>query len=113
MGTLTGSSTGSSSTGVSTPDGKFEKPSDFEYYVHYIGYDRRLDEWVKCDRIDSTSIEVVMKRASPNDHGRTRGNNRRVTAGGHSSGANDPAILKLEKEHEEVRKNGDWDFKLG
>ena len=25
--------------------------SDHEYYVHYDGFDRRLDEWIKKDRI--------------------------------------------------------------
>ena len=25
-------------------------PSEFEYYVHYIDCDRRLDEWVSFDR---------------------------------------------------------------
>jgi hypothetical protein len=24
----------------------------FDYYVHYLGYDRRLDEWVSLDRVD-------------------------------------------------------------
>lgn len=44
--------------------------SSYEYYVHYVGFDRRLDEWITSDRIDLTSIEAVQKRASPNDHGR-------------------------------------------
>lgn len=29
--------------------------SEFDYYVHYCGYDRRLDEWVAVDRIDLVS----------------------------------------------------------
>lgn len=27
----------------------------YEYYVHYEGFNRRLDEWVNCDRIDVSS----------------------------------------------------------
>lgn len=33
-------------------------PADaLEYYVHYIGHDRRLDEWITLDRIDIDTIE--------------------------------------------------------
>lgn len=28
-----------------------------EYYVHYVGYNKRLDEWITADLIDSTRIE--------------------------------------------------------
>lgn len=27
----------------------------YEYYVHYEGFNRRLDEWVHCDRVDVSS----------------------------------------------------------
>jgi hypothetical protein len=38
------------------------QPSDYEYYVHFLGYDRRLDEWVAYERIDiSTSVEQRVK----------------------------------------------------
>ncbi|GMH92231.1 hypothetical protein TrST_g13333 [Triparma strigata] len=111
---LKGSSAGGAPpSGSSAPSGsgspKPDKPSDYEYYVHYVGFDRRLDEWIGSDRIDLTSIEVVQKRASPNDQGRTRGRGRPPSvnppgaAHGHGS-SNDPAILKLEKEHEELTK---------
>jgi len=28
-------------------------PAAYEYYVHFITYDRRLDEWVTYDRVDT------------------------------------------------------------
>ena len=30
------------------------QPSDHEYYIHFLGYDRRLDEWISYDRIDTS-----------------------------------------------------------
>lgn len=32
--------------------GGSEGAAGFDYYVHYLGYDRRLDEWVSLDRVD-------------------------------------------------------------
>eukprot|EP01035_Chromulina_nebulosa_P022975 gene22975-29767_t len=34
------------------------KPNDYEYYIHYPSYDRRLDEWVSYDRIDKQTVVV-------------------------------------------------------
>lgn len=31
------------------------KREDCEYYVHYSNFDRRLDEWVSFDRIDTNT----------------------------------------------------------
>nr|DAD40203.1 TPA_asm: hypothetical protein HUJ06_014526 [Nelumbo nucifera] len=33
-------------------------PSDYEYYVHYTEYNRRLDEWVKLEQLDLDSVET-------------------------------------------------------
>jgi hypothetical protein len=35
-------------------NGKNETP---EYYVHYLEFNRRLDEWVEADRFDMNTIE--------------------------------------------------------
>ena len=29
----------------------------FQYYVHYVDYNKRLDEWVTEDRLDTRKIE--------------------------------------------------------
>ena len=34
--------------------------SQTEYYVHYEGYDRRLDEWIKSDRIKRQEDDEVV-----------------------------------------------------
>ncbi|CAK9178715.1 unnamed protein product [Ilex paraguariensis] len=35
-------------------------PHDYEYYVHYTEFNRRLDEWVKLEQIDLDSVEAVV-----------------------------------------------------
>uniref|UniRef100_A0A2P2KDT6 Histone acetyltransferase n=1 Tax=Rhizophora mucronata TaxID=61149 RepID=A0A2P2KDT6_RHIMU len=35
-------------------------PNDYEYYVHYTEFNRRLDEWVKLDQLDLDSVETVV-----------------------------------------------------
>ncbi|KAG5049124.1 hypothetical protein JHK85_010227 [Glycine max] len=35
-------------------------PNDYEYYVHYTEFNRRLDEWVKLDQLDLNSVEAVV-----------------------------------------------------
>lgn len=35
-----------------------DKPEDYEYYVHFPGFDRRLDEWVTYDRIDTSTVVI-------------------------------------------------------
>ncbi|TKY49826.1 Histone acetyltransferase of the MYST family 1 [Spatholobus suberectus] len=35
-------------------------PNDYEYYVHYTEFNRRLDEWVKLEQLDLDSVEAVV-----------------------------------------------------
>lgn len=35
-----------------------ESENHYEYYVHYEGYNRRLDEWVPRDRIMSSRFDM-------------------------------------------------------
>lgn len=32
--------------------------SDYEYYVHYIGYNRRMDEWVSLEQLDLATVQL-------------------------------------------------------
>ncbi|CAI9754340.1 unnamed protein product [Fraxinus pennsylvanica] len=34
--------------------------NDYEYYVHYNEFNRRLDEWVKLEQLDLDSVETVV-----------------------------------------------------
>ncbi|CAM9330442.1 unnamed protein product [Chrysoparadoxa australica] len=81
----------------------------YEYYMHYIDYDRRLDEWVGADRVDFAKGE--QKQAAPSkEGGKTRLTRQKRKyddpggTGGHGDGHVDPALALLEKEHEEVTK---------
>ncbi|XWS25219.1 hypothetical protein CRYUN_Cryun27aG0050800 [Craigia yunnanensis] len=38
----------------------FGGPNDYEYYVHYTEFNRRLDEWVKLEQLDLDSVEAVV-----------------------------------------------------
>lgn len=40
-------------------DGGVGGSDDYEYYVHYTKFDRRLDEWVKVDRLDLNSLTTT------------------------------------------------------
>ncbi|XP_058190996.1 histone acetyltransferase of the MYST family 1 isoform X2 [Rhododendron vialii] len=35
-------------------------PNEYEYYVHYTEFNRRLDEWVKLEQLDLDSVETVV-----------------------------------------------------
>ncbi|KAF8404521.1 hypothetical protein HHK36_009406 [Tetracentron sinense] len=37
-------------------------PNDYEYYVHYTEFDRRLDEWVKLEQLGLDSVENVAEK---------------------------------------------------
>lgn len=86
-----------------------------EYYVHYHGFNRRLDEWVESSRIDTTravpesDIESVkdgeMKDAT--DNRMTRNQKRKHDEINHvqkSYSEMDPTTAALEREHEAITK---------
>eukprot|EP00697_Spironema_sp_BW2_P017521 gnl/Spiro4/9220_TR4855_c0_g1_i1.p1 gnl/Spiro4/9220_TR4855_c0_g1~~gnl/Spiro4/9220_TR4855_c0_g1_i1.p1 ORF type:complete len:405 (+),score=53.16 gnl/Spiro4/9220_TR4855_c0_g1_i1:76-1290(+) len=80
----------------------------WEYYVHYIDYNRRLDEWVTPDRFDTTRVEIASARSSKepadtSDRKVTRNMKRKLNDIHDQNGTQDtdPA---LEKEHEEITK---------
>lgn len=76
---------------------------DFEYYVHYPNFDRRLDEWVTVDRIDL--LTVVVGSAEQQD-GKAR-KNKRKQEDASLDGKKDEKealLVALEKENEEITK---------
>ena len=81
----------------------------FEYYVHYINYDRRLDEWVTLDRIDlnATCVEIENGQSSPRSKSGTKKMKRKLEdmSGAQSLRDDKLALLSnLEKEYEEITK---------
>lgn len=97
------------------------KPNELEYYVHFPGFDRRLDEWVTLDRIDTKSGQLsqggphggVKNGASP--HGATSSAEKDIKKKRKLSDIpqdikegqlleKNAEIAKLEKEAEEITK---------
>ncbi|CAG9466201.1 unnamed protein product [Pedinophyceae sp. YPF-701] len=57
------------------PEGKSrDNPLDYEYYVHYIGYNRRMDDWVELHEMDFSEHET---KAMWEEDGKVRGVKRK------------------------------------
>ncbi|CAM9292534.1 unnamed protein product [Phaeothamnion confervicola] len=119
LAAATSANDGGSSNGASP------EPSaawSFEYYIHYINFDRRLDEWVTADRVDMAAGEQRAAAAAAAG-GADPGSKRRLTrqkrkyddtavtsskAGKRpaaaAAAAAAAALALLEREHEEVTK---------
>jgi len=92
------------------------KQDDFEYYVHFPSFDRRLDEWVTIDRIDLYSTVNTDSDHSHLKNKKISQKRRYSSSGGgedagesvaHTSGdpkEKDSLLVSLEKEHEELTK---------
>ncbi|XP_076317762.1 histone acetyltransferase KAT8-like isoform X1 [Tachypleus tridentatus] len=88
----------------------------FEYYVHYEGYNRRLDEWVEKDRfdlshthqdLDSKHTHIQSDLADQPDRKITRNQKRKHDEINHvqkTYAEMDPTTAALEKEHEAITK---------
>ncbi|KAM3576661.1 hypothetical protein VYU27_001464 [Nannochloropsis oceanica] len=68
---------------AATEDESQKNASDFDYYVHYCGYDRRLDEWVAVDRIDVVS--GLQPPPAVNGHGHSHHHHHRQAQSASSS----------------------------
>ena len=65
-----------------------DSSGDRQYYVHFVDYNKRLDEWVTEDRLDTRRIEPP---CSSKDDGGTKSH-----AGGAQSGTNQPFASGLQ-----------------
>ncbi|KMQ94180.1 putative histone acetyltransferase myst1 [Lasius niger] len=95
-----------------------ENENHYEYYVHYEGHNRRLDEWVPRDRIMSSRFDMSeIERhdrnsgtdllADSSDRKITRNQKRRHDEINHvqkTYAEMDPTTAALEKEHEAITK---------
>ncbi|RYG64794.1 hypothetical protein EON64_13275, partial [archaeon] len=77
---------------------------DFEYYVHYINFDRRMDEWVTVDRMD-LDTPVPGAPTEQSEH-KTKKAKRRADEGSVDSRRDEKEALlqTLERENEEITK---------
>lgn len=86
------------------------KLNDFEFYVHFTAFDRRLDEWVTIDRIDLQT--AVVGSHDSEDHGnkmkktiiKRKLEDFNNTDAKSSNSDKEVLLAKLEKEHEEITK---------
>lgn len=96
-----------------------DQDGHYEYYVHYEGYNRRLDEWVQRDRIMSSRFHMSDQQWKNNeknssdllsdqtDRKITRNQKRRHDEINHiqkTYAEMDPTTAALEKEHEAITK---------
>ena len=88
---------------------KSEDSSCFMYYIHYLGQDRRLDEWVKYTDIDLESV-VDAEPLNTDDKSfaaRQRKNRRRQeSTGEHSTEveARDKELFEIEQKNEALTR---------
>ncbi|GLI59568.1 hypothetical protein VaNZ11_001474 [Volvox africanus] len=77
-------------------------PRAWDYYVHYIGFNRRMDDWVTMAQLDLSTAEVEQQLDGPADK---KGQKKKVAAEEHDSDSEhadfDPNALR---EHEEFTK---------
>lgn len=74
--------------------------ADYEYYIHFPTFDRRMDEWVTIDRIDLKT--GVVGTGEHDEHGnRKRAKRKNEEA---STESKEAILIALEKEHEEITK---------
>lgn len=82
-----------------------KRPEDYEYYVHYVNFDRRLDEWTILERID---VNSPVPHEGESDHVRQRKKRKLDETGdGHAVDSRDDKetlLEALEKETEEITK---------
>jgi len=94
---------------------KVNDRGEFEYYVHYTEFNRRLDEWITDDKFDLSNVEATAKKDKQKEEETTPGIPERKQTrnwkrkfdemNGVNKGAEEDATLaQLEKEHEEVTK---------
>ncbi|XP_014270370.1 histone acetyltransferase KAT8 [Halyomorpha halys] len=97
-----------------------EQENHYEYYVHYEGYNRRLDEWVPRDRIMNSRFDMSDQQWKNSnvekgtvdileltDRKITRNQKRRHDEINHiqkTYAEMDPTTAALEKEHEAITK---------
>jgi len=108
------------------PDLETLKIDEIQYYVHYEGQDRRLDEWILIDKFILGTLKRVKdesdekaddsrklrRRSGVSSHS---GSGHAGSGGGHAGsfsmsggnwhgGSGDPSLAALEREHEETTK---------
>lgn len=101
----------SSSSGAAV---KSLKNDENEFYIHYPGFDRRLDEWVTLERVDLQTQLGDKDQADAPVHGnhkskkmkrmKTDDSTATAAAGESKKDSKEAMLVALEKEHQEITK---------
>ncbi|OAF67843.1 C-Myc-binding protein [Intoshia linei] len=73
----------------------------FQYYVHFVDFNKRLDEWVDAERIDPNSIKynvkknIITKKKKKNDKKEDLTEKKEVCQTGSMLRPNDEAIVRI------------------
>jgi len=78
------------------------KEGTWDYYVHYVEFNRRLDEWVTEDQLSTDKEKEKEEKAERNERIKTRQTKRKAHEITHNKEDTKPSAL--EKEHEEITK---------
>eukprot|EP00274_Cyanoptyche_gloeocystis_P001188 CAMPEP_0196664416 /NCGR_PEP_ID=MMETSP1086-20130531/57088_1 /TAXON_ID=77921 /ORGANISM="Cyanoptyche gloeocystis , Strain SAG4.97" /LENGTH=128 /DNA_ID=CAMNT_0042000709 /DNA_START=47 /DNA_END=430 /DNA_ORIENTATION=- len=97
-----------------------ESSGEWEYYVHYTDFNRRMDEWVTEDRLDTSHLlpepspappvqdsDVAIESKPLSERKLTRNMKRRfeeTTLDKNAEEFGDPHLSALEKEHDDATK---------
>eukprot|EP01117_Protostelium_nocturnum_P000835 TRINITY_DN1105_c0_g1_i3.p1 TRINITY_DN1105_c0_g1~~TRINITY_DN1105_c0_g1_i3.p1 ORF type:complete len:434 (-),score=101.43 TRINITY_DN1105_c0_g1_i3:814-2049(-) len=92
-------------------DWRETKEGNWDYYVHYLEFNRRLDEWVSAERLDLETVETKEREKKETKEGGeetkksgTRGARKRIYDEINLKNDEDAKLAALEKEHEEITK---------
>lgn len=78
--------------------------SEFEFYVHYVNFDRRLDEWVTFDRIDTNTAAVSQCDGGSAKVRKAKRKFEELERFRNSRDEKEIILSALEKENEEITK---------
>jgi histone acetyltransferase MYST1 len=82
-----------------------EKEGTYEYYIHYAEFNRRLDEWIAEDKLETRkSVEKKEENSEQGAERKTRNQKRKFDELNSDSHHRDASRDALEKEHEEITK---------
>ena len=79
-------------------------PELFEYYLHYVDFDRRLDAWVSFDELVDVDTSEGRQATALRKHEKKEVPNPLTKKRDHSHGGMNETVAAFEREHEELTK---------
>jgi len=99
------SSGSSSSSDIILADDQGELgAADYEYYVHFPNFDRRMDEWVLLDKVDLITGVVGISSELDEHSGPRKRSHSKIKNSELPLESKENSLIALEKEHDEITK---------